>query len=505
MTDILTNSASIPYGTWGGGRSLTQSKSISIPANNVPYTYGPLIRDIYIGSDLTDTEPLPVILNMAYYARNNISNYQNITEISSGHLPTDINTSLAKDWSCAFNSCKKLISLPDPFYNTSNATNMVDMFNGCTNLTTIPNFDTSKVISISYMFNNCSNLTTIPNFDTSNVTNISYTFYNCYNLATVPNFDTSNVISMDWIFYNCTNLTTVPNFDTSNVTEMGYMFYNCSNLTTVPNFDTSNVTGMNYMFTRCSNLTTVPNFDTSNVTGVNYMFTRCSNLTTVPNFDTSNVTGVNRMFYTCSNLTTVPIFDISNVTDMSRMFYNCSNIKGNLYIESDNVTDAGYMFYNCTNYTKNIYCHADTTTYNTIYAAMGNNTYNSNWNAYLKTFGSEPIPLLKIADAFDENGKQDTVNYVFRTPLPKINLYIDYNNEYQTYILDIANVTPYQDLNISVQFNIPSRPNTSGLQLPIPLDFKIINRDTNEEIYASLNPNDPTRYTTYNVNYYLGI
>ena len=68
------------------------------------------------------------------------------------------------------------------------------------------------------------------------------------------------------------------------------------------------------------------------------------------------------------------------------MFAFCSNIKGDLYIESNNVTSARNMFYNCPNYTKNIYCHADTTTYNTIYKAMGNNTYNSNWNAYLKTF-----------------------------------------------------------------------------------------------------------------------
>ena len=72
MTDILTNSASIPYGTWGGGRSLTQSKSISIPASNVPYTYGPLVSDIYISSDMTDVKPIVYIDNMVNYARYNI-------------------------------------------------------------------------------------------------------------------------------------------------------------------------------------------------------------------------------------------------------------------------------------------------------------------------------------------------------------------------------------------------------------------------------------------------
>ena len=418
---------------------------------------------------------------MAYYARNNIPNYQNITEITSGHLPTDINTSLAQNWYSAFNNCRNLTSLPDPFYDTSNATNM------------------------SWMFWSC-NLTSVPNFDTSNVTDMSLMFSRCTSLTTIPIFDTSNVTSMGYMFEGCRDLTTVPNFDTSNVTNMNSMFQYCDNLTTIPNFDTSNVTDMSWMFDTCGNLTTVPNFDTSKVTTMSSMFDDCSNLTTVPNFNTINVTNMSEMFSSCYNLTTIPIFDTSKVTNMYSMFQFCYNIKGDLYIESNNVTNARDMFWNCSNYTKNIYCHANTTTYTTIYRAMGNNTYNSNWNAHLKTFGSEPIPLLKIADAFDENGKQDTVNYVFRTPLPNIHLYVHYNNKYQTYISYIANVTPYQDLNISVQFNVTS-PNVSGsgLELPSPLGLKIINRDTNEVIYDSFNPNKPTSFAAFNVNYYLGI
>ena len=191
-----------------------------------PYTISNLQFNCKINSSI-NIDNRPVITNMANYARLNIPNYITIASIPSGHLPTDINTSLAQNWYSAFGGLDlpaigfigmQLTSLPDPFYNTSNAIDMNIMFFGCYNLTTVPNFDTSKV------------------------------------------------------------------------------------------------------------------------------------------------------------------------TYMNDIFYQCTNIKGNLYIESNNVSNARNIFAGTPNYTKNIYCHANTTTYNTIYRAMGNTTYNSDWNAYLKTF-----------------------------------------------------------------------------------------------------------------------
>ena len=41
------------------------------------------------------------------------------------------------------------------YSDTENVTNMAMMFDGCTNLTTIPQLDTSKVTNMSNMFNNC--------------------------------------------------------------------------------------------------------------------------------------------------------------------------------------------------------------------------------------------------------------------------------------------------------------------------------------------------------------
>ena len=189
------------------------------------------------------------------------------------------------------------------YADTSNVTDMGEMFSRCSSLTTVSAFDTSNVTNMAIMFNGCSSLTTVPAFDTSKVDNMGSMFKGCSSLTTVPTFDTSKVNNMNGMFYECSSLTTVPAFDTSNVTNMSGMFFECSSLTTVAAFNTSNVTNMGNMFYKCSSLTTVPAFDTSNVTNMIGMFKECSSLTTVPTFDTSKVTNMNNMFYGCSSLT----------------------------------------------------------------------------------------------------------------------------------------------------------------------------------------------------------
>ena len=69
--------------------------------------------------------------------------------------------------------------------NTSNVTNMLGIFNGCTSLTSLDlsNFDTSNVISMSNMFSNCNSLISLDlsNFDASNVIQMIDVF-GCYKL-----------------------------------------------------------------------------------------------------------------------------------------------------------------------------------------------------------------------------------------------------------------------------------------------------------------------------------
>ena len=241
-----------------------------------------------------------------------------------------------------FDGFNKMTSIDLSALDTSEVTNMNDMFEDCSSLTSLDvrNFDTSNVTDMSSMFYLCIRLTSldVSKFDTSNVTDMSRMFYDCRSLTSLDlsNFDTSKVTDMSDMFENCSSLTSldISSFDTSNVTDMIWMFSKCSSLTSldVSNFDTSQVTNMWSMFAECSSLTSldVSNFDTSKVTEMSDMFRSCYSLTSldVSSFDTSNVTSMGSMFYYCKSLTSLDLtnFDTSNVTYMGGMFNNCEKL-----------------------------------------------------------------------------------------------------------------------------------------------------------------------------------
>ena len=213
-----------------------------------------------------------------------------------------------------------------PLLDTSQVTNMNNMFQSCTNLQTIPKLDTNNVTNMMAMLQNCFGLTAISQLDISQVTNTSHMFQNCTSLTTIPLLDTSQVTNMQFMFDGCTNLTTVPELDTSQATNMSYMFSNCTNLQTIPELDTSQATNMNYMFKGSFNLITIPLLDTSQATTIAGMFQDCTNLQAIPELNTSKVYDINFMFSDCTNLTTVPLLDLSHISFMSRMFRNCSSL-----------------------------------------------------------------------------------------------------------------------------------------------------------------------------------
>lgn len=120
------------------------------------------------------------------------------------------------------------------------------LFNGMSTITDITpllsGVDTSKCTSAMSMFLSCSNLTTVPLFDTSNVTNMDGMFEGCsMRLASIPLFNTKKVTSMYRMFVNA-KPSTVPLFDTSNVTNMSGMFQSNGNIKVIPSFNCKNVT-----------------------------------------------------------------------------------------------------------------------------------------------------------------------------------------------------------------------------------------------------------------------
>ena len=291
----------------------------------------------------------------------------------------------------------KFVNIDLSKFNTSNVTDMSNMFNmpWGSKLTAIDlsNFDTSNVTNMSSMFYNCEILTSLDlsSFNTSNVTNMSGMFYNCNSLTSLDlsKFNTSNVTSMEWMFDGCSSLTSLDltSFDTSNVTDMQEMFYNCSSLTSLDlssfntskvtymsdmfygcssltnldlsSFNTSKVTDMTYMFCGCRKLTNLDlsSFDTSKVTDMRYMFSNCTSLTSLDlsSFNTSNVTYMHSMFNGCSSLTSLDLscFNTSKVTYMVDMFNGCSSLTSLdlSCFNTSNVTNMQEMFYNCSSLT----------------------------------------------------------------------------------------------------------------------------------------------------------
>lgn len=115
--------------------------------------------------------------------------------------------------------------------NTSQATTMQSMFDGCLHLAVIPDsIDTSNVINMSGWASNCIKLLTVPKLNTEKVTNMSNMFYGANALLCAPTMITTNVTSFKGTFGNCLNLTTVPELDFSSCVDASGMFNRCTSL-----------------------------------------------------------------------------------------------------------------------------------------------------------------------------------------------------------------------------------------------------------------------------------
>ena len=95
------------------------------------------------------------------------------------------------------------------YNDTENVTNMDDMFESCSVLTTISLLNTGKATSMNNMFRDSQNLLSIPLLDTSNVTSMRYMFSSCSNLKSIPALDVSKVTNMSSMFSDCYSLESI--------------------------------------------------------------------------------------------------------------------------------------------------------------------------------------------------------------------------------------------------------------------------------------------------------
>ena len=171
----------------------------------------------------------------------------------------------------------------------------------CTKVVFTPSFKQARPTSCYmwfYSFEKLKTIQGIENLNTEEVTNMSNMFNRCSGLSSldVSKFNTAKVSDMYAMFFGCSGLTSLDlsSFNTEEVTNMGYMFGSCSGLTSLDlsSFNTAKVTNMTNMFSYCSGLKTIyvsDDFTTGNVSSSERMFSDCSsNLKGAAPYDSGN-------------------------------------------------------------------------------------------------------------------------------------------------------------------------------------------------------------------------
>ena len=279
-------------------------------------------------------------------------NCYSIKEIQSLNMPLNANTSFM------FLGCVNLRKVGD--LNMPLNTTMYSMFNGCNNLQSIGTITTTSALtSLRETFSSCSNLKSVPYFETvginSDTNGFYYTFNNCQSLETIPQFNTSNVKQFTATFNSCYNLRTIPGLTTSNVTSMSTAFQNCYSLETVPVFNLATCSNITSMFQNCYNLTAVTFSNDGYITNASQAFYSCSRLKSISISPSNNLVTVYNMFYGCSSLTTIGTFSVSALSGVGgssgyyQMFAYCyllNNIKS-INFTSTTVQEFRNMFNEC--------------------------------------------------------------------------------------------------------------------------------------------------------------
>ena len=169
-----------------------------------------------------------------------------------------VDTGKVKNMSKILYGNNQLESLDLSGFNTSNVTNMSEMFMGIgVEELDVSGFDTSNVTDMSQMFyfpfdkSKLVSIKGLNKFNTSNVTNMSNMFsYSKMATLDLSSFDTSNVTNMSSMFSSnqAAEIKGLNKFNTSKVTDMSWMFaYSKATMLDLSSFNTSNVTDMEGM------------------------------------------------------------------------------------------------------------------------------------------------------------------------------------------------------------------------------------------------------------------
>ncbi len=313
-----------------------------------------------ITTTATKKYTLPTSTDDTFWTTSSEGICDNITQVVFCEDFIDAKPSTCYKWFCDMKNLTTITGME--YLNTSEVTDMRQMFNGCTSLTSLnlATFNTEKVTDMSSMFNGCQKLVSVnvTSFNTEKVTNMSNMFNNCQKLTAIDlsGFTAPEVTNMSSMFKDCEALPSLSlsNLNSAKATDMSSMFNGCRALATLDlsGMVTSKVTTMKEMFRNCRSLTSLDlsGFNTDKVDDMSYLLYYCSKLSDINlgTMNTPNVTTMANMFDGCESLTTLDVsaFNTAKVTNMAFMFRGCTALEtlDLSTFDTESLTNMGWMF-----------------------------------------------------------------------------------------------------------------------------------------------------------------
>ena len=297
-----------------------------------------------------------------------------------------------KFWFYNCNNLSEIVGIQ--YLNTSEVTDMHNMFAACSSLTSLDlsGFDTGKVTDMEMMFSYCSKLKTIyvsDSFTTVNVNSSYHMFYLCTSLSGACSYNSGNandatyanytngyftkygtVVKESYVIYSEADNTLTFKYGEIPASGDGSTVYSIPSSSSEPEWISDHASDIKKVvfdesfavvrptkcycwFTDCSALTDIQgiqNLNTTEVTDMSEMFRGCTSLITLDlsGFDTQNVHYMYNMFFECSKLITIFVSDkfvVDNVTESGDMFLLCNKLSGAISYDYQK-TDKEYA--NCT-------------------------------------------------------------------------------------------------------------------------------------------------------------
>ena len=238
--------------------------------------------------------------------------------------------------------------------DTSNVTNMNNMFNGCSSLTTLDlsGLNTSKVTTMQEMFSGCTSLTSL-NLSDLNMKKLQYVAHMFYDCSSLTDVFISQEVTLNRLTNNLSkgDISYIPKTATIHYNGVDYKWnkkWTISEINVHVLYGEAVDTSKSLPTITLNNEVNTPKLYTpfnifhletwSDASPTSILINNKSNIKSLNKMqlDTSNITDMSNLFNGCSSLTTLDLskWNISNVTNMQNMFLGCSSLK-DVYVTSE--------------------------------------------------------------------------------------------------------------------------------------------------------------------------